>query len=77
MPDMAGTLIGDKAGSAVFDTTKIKRFVPEFGAVTPYAKESNEPSPGSTPIPPGRRSTPKWTPLDRLIDVYERGLASP
>jgi nucleoside-diphosphate-sugar epimerase len=38
MPDMTGTLIGDKAGSAVFDTTKLKRFVPEFCPVTLYAE---------------------------------------
>jgi len=27
-----GTLIGDKANSAVFDNSKIKRFVPDFKA---------------------------------------------
>jgi len=38
LPEWSGTLLGDKAGSAVFDTTKIKRFVPDFRAVTPYAE---------------------------------------
>ena len=32
-PDLAGTLLGDKTWSAVFDNTKIKSFVPEFAAV--------------------------------------------
>lgn len=76
MPEMTGTLIGDKAVSAVFDTTKIKRFVPEFRAVTPYAE--------------GIRRTIAWfdadparqgidarmdARMDRLIEVYEQGLA--
>lgn len=35
-PDMRGTLLGDKAWSAVFDNTKIKGFVPGFQAVIPF-----------------------------------------
>jgi len=31
-----GTLLGDKAHSAVFDNTKIKRFVPGFAATIPF-----------------------------------------
>jgi nucleoside-diphosphate-sugar epimerase len=77
MPEMTGTLLGDKAVSAVFDTTKIKRLVPDFRAVTPYAE--------------GIRRTVAWFDADssrqvvdtemdarwdRLIAVYERGLAS-
>lgn len=37
VPDTEGTLLGDKAVSAVFDNTKIKRFVPGFAARTRYA----------------------------------------
>lgn len=37
VPSVEGTLLGDKAVSAVFDTTKIKRFVPGFAARTPFA----------------------------------------
>jgi len=33
---MRGNLLGDKAISAVFDTTKIKRFVPGFVATIPF-----------------------------------------
>jgi nucleoside-diphosphate-sugar epimerase len=35
-PDLAGTLLGDKTWSAVFDNSKIKKFVPEFAAVIPF-----------------------------------------
>lgn len=33
---MRGNLMGDKANSAVFDNTKIKRFVPGYIATTPF-----------------------------------------
>ena len=33
-----GSLIGDKANSAVFDNSKIKRFVPEFTCDVPWAE---------------------------------------
>ncbi len=36
-PDLLGTLTGDKSCSAVFDNSKIKRFVPDFVATTRYA----------------------------------------
>ena len=76
LPEMRGTLIGDKAVSAVFDTTKIKRFVPDFHATTPFAE--------------GIRRTLAWFDADpsrqlvdaemddrweRLVAAYERGLA--
>jgi nucleoside-diphosphate-sugar epimerase len=37
VPAAAGSLLGDKAVSAVFDNAKIKRFVPGFTARTPFA----------------------------------------
>ncbi len=37
VPTVEGTLLGDKAVSAVFDNTKIKRFVPGFTARTSFA----------------------------------------
>jgi len=37
-PDEEGGLLGDKAVSVVFDNTKIKRFVPDFTAVIPFAQ---------------------------------------
>lgn len=35
-PEYTGTLLGDKAVSAIFDNSKIKRLVPEFEATIPY-----------------------------------------
>lgn len=36
VPEAVGSLLGDKANCAVFDNTKIKRFVPEFQASTRF-----------------------------------------
>ncbi len=38
MPELRGSLLGDKAISAIFDNSKIKRFVPEFSATTPFRR---------------------------------------
>jgi nucleoside-diphosphate-sugar epimerase len=35
-PNLTGTLLGDKSWSAVFDNSKIKRFVPGFAARIPF-----------------------------------------
>jgi nucleoside-diphosphate-sugar epimerase len=35
-PEWAGTLLGDKTWSAVFDNSKVKMFVPGFKAVIPF-----------------------------------------
>ena len=37
-PPFEGTLLGDKAHSAVFDNSKIKRFVPDFTCTVPWAE---------------------------------------
>ena len=37
-PAAVGSLIGDKANSAVFDNRKIKRYVPDFAAPTSWAE---------------------------------------
>ena len=37
-PEAVGSLIGDKANSAVFDNSKIKRFVPEFTCDVSWAE---------------------------------------
>ena len=41
-PQMTGTLKGDKAHPGVFDNSKIKRFVPEFGCRTPFRQGVRE-----------------------------------
>ena len=38
LPEMEGTLIGDKSVSVVFDNSKIKRFVPDYVATTRFAQ---------------------------------------
>jgi nucleoside-diphosphate-sugar epimerase len=37
-PSVRGTLLGDKSHSALFDNSKIKRFVPGFRAVIPFSE---------------------------------------
>ena len=37
-PDITGTLLGDKTWCAIFDNSKIKRFVPDFAATVPFAQ---------------------------------------
>ena len=37
LPDRGDGLIGDKAHSMLFDTTKLRRLVPEFTTTIPYA----------------------------------------
>jgi hypothetical protein len=74
---MSGTLLGDKAVSAVFDTTKIKRFVPDFRAVTPFA-EGIRRTVAWFDADPARQQVDaemdaRW---DRLIAAYEQGLAN-
>ena len=58
-PGAVGDLIGDKINSAVFDNSKIKRFVPDFNAKCPGPKACAAPSPGTKPTRRARRSTPR------------------
>jgi hypothetical protein len=37
-PDALGSLIGDKANSAVFDNRKIKQLVPDFTCTVPWSE---------------------------------------
>ncbi len=37
-PGMHGSLIGDKANSAVYDNRKIKRYVPDYAATVPWSE---------------------------------------
>ena len=41
-PEYEGTLLGDKSNSAIFDNSKIKRFVPEFNAVIPFEEGARQ-----------------------------------
>ena len=76
-PEMTGTLLGDKSHSALFDNSKIKRFVPGFVATTRFrdgiAKtiRAFDASPKLQSI--DVEADKKW---DRLITAYERALKS-
>jgi nucleoside-diphosphate-sugar epimerase len=57
LPDMIGSLIGDKSASVVFDNSKIRRVVPEYlAATTTYPQGIQQTLPGLMPIPPTGRS---------------------
>ena len=77
LPEMRGTLLGDKAVSAVFDTTKIKRFVPDFQATTPFAEGIRrtvawfDADPARQQVDAGMDA--RW---DRLVAAYDLGLAN-
>jgi nucleoside-diphosphate-sugar epimerase len=75
MPEMKGTLLGDKAVSAVFDTSKIRRLVPDFAPVVPFA-EGIARTVAWFDADAARRQVDvdadaRW---DRLIAAYDRGL---
>jgi nucleoside-diphosphate-sugar epimerase len=76
IPTAVGSLLGDKSHTAIFDNSKIRRFVPGYAATLRYSE--------------GIRRTIAWfdadasrrqldvaasAEWDRLIGAYERGLA--
>ncbi len=76
VPSVEGTLLGDKAVSAVFDNTKIKRFVPGFAAGTLFAAGIRrtvawfDADPARKQI--DQETNQRW---DKLVSAYERALA--
>jgi nucleoside-diphosphate-sugar epimerase len=72
-PDEFGSLIGDKNHSAVFDNSKIKRFVPDFKCEVPWAEGVrraiawHEADPARMTIDDGMNRI--W---DTIIAAYER-----
>jgi nucleoside-diphosphate-sugar epimerase len=75
LPEMTGTLLGDKAVSVVFDNSKIKRFVPGFCATTPFARGIRRTLAWFDADPTRQQidaaADQQW---DRLIHAYEQGL---
>jgi len=75
MPELQGTLIGDKSVSVVFDNTKIKRFVPGYCATTSFAEGIRQTlawfgaDPSRKQIDAARNAA-----LDKVIDAYEKGM---
>jgi nucleoside-diphosphate-sugar epimerase len=75
LPEFAGGLHGDKSYSAVFDNSKIKRFVPDFVATTRF-RDGIARSVKWFDADPARQeidaeASAAW---DKLIANYERGL---
>lgn len=75
MPEMLGSLVGDKSVSVVFDNTKIKRFVPDYCATVPFAQGIRrsiawfEADPARQQIDHALEQ--RW---DRLIELYQQAL---
>lgn len=76
-PETTGTLLGDKAHSAIFDNTKLKRLVPDYVATTRF-RDGIKRTIAWFDAEPVRQivdaaADARW---DRLIAAYERGLAA-
>ena len=76
LPDMTGTLLGDKSRSAVFDTARLRRLVPDFRTTVPFA-EGIRRTVAWFDADPARQvvDTEMDASWDRLIAAYEKGLA--
>ncbi|HTL67647.1 MAG TPA: SDR family oxidoreductase [Lacunisphaera sp.] len=76
VPAVEGTLLGDKAVSAVFDNSKLKRLVPGFAAKTRFAEGIRRTITWFDADPPRQQvdaeMNARW---DKLIAAYQRGLA--
>lgn len=76
VPAVEGTLLGDKAVSAVFDNTKIKRFVPGFAAKTRFADGIRRTIAWFDADPARKQidaaANQRW---DKLVAAYETALA--
>jgi len=67
-----GKLLGDKAASVVFDNSKIKRFVPQFKAVTPFAEGVKESIEWFDAHPELKNIDQKWNNLmNKIIEENE------
>ena len=77
LPEMAGSLLGDKSRSVVFDTAKLSRLVPDFRTTVPFA-EGIRRTVAWFDADPARRQidTEMDASWDRLIGAYERGLSA-
>lgn len=75
VPEMTGSLLGDKATSVVLDNSKIKRFVPGFLATVPFHEGIRRTLAWFDADPQRRQiddaANARW---DKLIAGYERGL---
>ncbi len=75
LPEMEGTLTGDKSVSVVFDNSKIKRFVPDYVATTRFAQGIRQSLAWFDADPRRKLIDSKENAVwDQLIDSYETGL---
>jgi nucleoside-diphosphate-sugar epimerase len=75
VPESLGSLTGDKANCAIFDNSKVKRFVPDYVATTRY-REGIARTIAWFDADPARQqidteANARW---DALISAYEKGL---
>lgn len=77
LPATTGGLLGDKANCALFDNSKIKRFVPDFVATTRF-RDGIKRTLAWFDAEPERQEIDHENDaqFDRLIAAYERGLAA-
>jgi nucleoside-diphosphate-sugar epimerase len=74
VPEARGGLLGDKAGSVVFDNTKIKRFVPGYCATVPFTQGIRRTIAWFDADPARRQIDDQANTLwDKLLEAYERG----
>jgi nucleoside-diphosphate-sugar epimerase len=75
LPEMEGTLLGDKSVSVVFDNSKVKRFVPDYVATTRFAQGIRQALAWFDADPSRKLIDSKENVVwDQLIDSYETGL---
>ncbi len=65
-PDWGASLLGDKSNSMVFDNSKIRRLVPDYQAVVPFARGAEEIIAWHDADPARRRIDPH---TDQLMDT--------
>jgi nucleoside-diphosphate-sugar epimerase len=71
-PELAGTLLGDKAHSLIFDNSKIKRVVPDFRAEIPFSRGAAEIMAWYDADPARRVVNERLdAAMDRIVAAYE------
>jgi nucleoside-diphosphate-sugar epimerase len=71
--DWGDSLLGDKTHSMIFDNTKIKRLVPDFAAMIPFAQGAREIVAWFDSDPANRAVDERVNrTIDRILGAYER-----
>ena len=74
-PDLEGPLLGDKAGCAVFDNSKIKRLVPNFVAAKRFDEGVRESVEYALAHPESQKPDEEFDRFcDKLIEVQQAAL---